>query len=463
MQSNYTLESHQEKASNEIVDNLSDKSGWILKGEVGAGKTLTSLSVPVKMGYTRVVYVTLASLPTPVEYYPDMNIIRLSYSKFRHGKNSSQSKLKAARKLISDYDIKEGDFFIWDECDAIRKMDSQRTQVALAIRWLMKDSKMLFMTGTIRPTCNSNIIPYLGSCTGLHARCDSLKQFYDSLEGIINQYAPKQYTPWISRHAYHRLSVNSKELREKLSKYETTLEKVRDNTELGVTEEISWSYLTNDTKSYIKRLKNARNKTIKVNRRECVEYSLNNVLRICDGHLQVKDLYTNKLRYVDQEKCPKFDSFYGLLGKTAGKKVVLTRYRNSSKYIKDKLDGLGRHCVYYDAELKESEKEEAIVEFKQSNKEAVLVSTVAALSTGFNLDDADTLIFYSVPFSYREVEQSLGRIDRKTSVNDKKFVWMCTDNTQEQEAMQKVYDKVNESMEEWGFGRKPNSKPLKFT
>ena len=128
-----------------------------------------------------------------------------------------------------------------------------------------------------------------------------------------------------------------------------------------------------------------------------------------------------------------------------GKTIVLTAFIESLNLIQDFLNKKHRQLKVFVFNGDTS----VIEEFKQCKTRSILLSTLPALSTGYNIDEADTIIYYSVTYNTKDLIQSLGRIDRKTTTRDKTYHFLY--NKLDKKRLFKVLQNVQSYHSEFGF------------
>lgn len=89
------------------------------------------------------------------------------------------------------------------------------------------------------------------------------------------------------------------------------------------------------------------------------------------------------------------------------KVVIFTEFERMARIIRDELP----YSVMYTGQLSEREKQRAVESFRNDPNVKFFVSTSAG-STGLNLQVANYMIHFDMPFTATEIEQRNGRIDR---------------------------------------------------
>ena len=139
---------HQLEVSNLIINNPMFN---ILCGQVGSGKTITSVYIANQLKSKHILLITEARLPvfdtSDFEYGVD-NITKLSYSKFLVKTKSQKAILTKAKELKASLPV-DLDFIILDEVHNIKSYeDSQRGRLFIYFMSLF-NIPVLGMTGTL--------------------------------------------------------------------------------------------------------------------------------------------------------------------------------------------------------------------------------------------------------------------------------------------------------------------------
>ncbi len=114
-----------------------------------------------------------------------------------------------------------------------------------------------------------------------------------------------------------------------------------------------------------------------------------------------------------------------LVERMPGKCVIFTEFADTLDYIKKWLESAGFSYITFSGELSSAQRAEVIRKFKEEKQ--ILVSTDAG-SEGLNLQVADTLINFDLPWNPMRVEQRIGRIYRLTQKAEKVNIFNLASN-----------------------------------
>ncbi len=105
----------------------------------------------------------------------------------------------------------------------------------------------------------------------------------------------------------------------------------------------------------------------------------------------------------------------GLLATWPDKLLIFTRYRATQGHLARLLREAGEQCAIYHGGLRRSEKEEAVRAFEGACR--ILISTEAG-GEGRNLQFANGLVNYDLPWNPMRIEQRIGRLSRVGQTRD---------------------------------------------
>ncbi len=100
--------------------------------------------------------------------------------------------------------------------------------------------------------------------------------------------------------------------------------------------------------------------------------------------------------------------------------VIFSNFRYTLYYLNNRLKRSGIHCLLLTG--KSRDKESILLEFRESNKIKVLLSSEVG-SEGIDLEFCRFLINYDLPWNPMKVEQRIGRLDRLGQKFDKILIW----------------------------------------
>lgn len=114
----------------------------------------------------------------------------------------------------------------------------------------------------------------------------------------------------------------------------------------------------------------------------------------------------------DIKKSPKLDQLKDFAKQVmndepSSKIVIFTEYERMARMIYNQLP----NAVLYTGQISEREKENAVQRFREDPNTKIFISTRAG-STGLNLQVANYMIHFDLPYTATEIEQRNGRIDR---------------------------------------------------
>lgn len=433
---------NQRQAIEEAKTILSKYRGCVLNGEIGAGKGQVSLTLAYELGYKNVLYITEPRLVSEIEYHSGLNLITLKYSELKLTKNSLLCIQSTIKELTKDID--ESYFVICDEVSNISNPDSQRGRLFLALRAKLSNNPFLLMSGTLKPAYNEQLVPYL-YCSYNDLISYDLKTLYSSVKSTCDYYSPKVPISHVNRFATKTTDAHTDELKAKLDKITVRLEKVRKG-DIKLYEHFITCSIDKEVTSKARVLKTSGMVKSKDVEYPIIKYHASQFQRIADGYILADNIDSTDRKVIEFPHNSKIEACRDILESKKNEKVIiLCAFRECAEMVAKKLN-----AIHYDVTLNNKEAERLIEEFKTSEKN-VLVSTLSALSTGFNLDEANTIVYYSLFYDFKACEQSFGRIDRATSTQDKHYYFLITDWHWEETKANKILSKLCEIREDFGF------------
>lgn len=136
----------------------------------------------------------------------------------------------------------------------------------------------------------------------------------------------------------------------------------------------------------------------------------------------------------------KKDMLVKLVQKQKTKVIVFTTFIETQKELVAELSLQGMSCVPFNGTMNPEEKEEAIAKFK--DKAQVLICTDAG-SEGRNLQFANVIINYDLPWNPMRVEQRIGRVHRIGQTKDVIIINLAIKDTIEAYILNRLYEKIN--------------------
>lgn len=432
----------------QVINVCIGKKVSVILGEVGSGKSVTSVSLASLQGYENVLLITEAGLPMfdQTEYpHKVANLIKLPYSQLLQEKNSVKSAFVSATKIIKT--LPKIDFVIVDEAHNIKNKKSQRTKVALALLELL-DCPLLLMSGSFRPTNNADLYLLLGIATQDRITYEQVMRAYDAYE---LQYTRKEPIPFV-RNAFKSVDINNDKLQEIFFSVVQVLPKIKA-TKVKIFEYLHRVKSCPKTVALNKYIDKHKAKIIDT--KTVITKTVNTKLYLADGIAPINDTMSGEIvEYKQLHVQPKLDALKKILAKEH-KAIVMCRFKASVDLIEDKLKG-EYNLITVDATT--LNRAELVDTFRQSKGKCILLSTVSCMSTGHDLDCADCLVFYSVPANYKDIQQAYGRIDRMNSTRTKRYHWIVTNL--DHDTVKAIYQKTYESIESWGFGFSFETAPI---
>lgn len=123
--------------------------------------------------------------------------------------------------------------------------------------------------------------------------------------------------------------------------------------------------------------------------------------------------------------------------------IIFTRFLETQKYLRNILSKQFG-VVMFNGKMKESEKNLMIDYFKEKPEIQLLISTESG-GEGRNLQFANIVINYDLPWNPVRLEQRIGRVDRLGQIREVSIINMATWDTVEQ----KIFDKLCERLGLW--------------
>tara|TARA_R110000851_G_C13091548_1_gene566946 strand:- start:619 stop:1971 length:1353 start_codon:yes stop_codon:yes gene_type:complete len=432
---------HQLEVSNLIINNPMFN---ILCGQVGSGKTITSVYIANQLKSKHILLITEARLPvfdtSDFEYGVD-NITKLSYSKFLVKTKSQKAILTKAKELKASLPV-DLDFIILDEVHNIKSYeDSQRGRLFIYFMSLF-NIPVLGMTGTLITNnymeafsilAMKRLYPYSDPQVVLDLIASDEYKYLNFEVNPFSKYKPKKVSNPRRLEDFSKLVKNNCHY----------LRKIQLENEIKLYENFYVIETPVKFKKVHAELK--REKAIIAPSGIKALVTSNDVLqKMSDGWVDSEILSDwNKYRTVIRPL--KLNTLKKILSKTQ-KTILMTKYILSRDILEKELINY-KVFVYTGV----SKKNKVLIEdFKSYKGDAILLTTLQAISTGFNLDEARDIIFYSVPYRYTDIIQAYARIDRLNSTQDKTYHWLSTDL--EYEVTEKIFKKVVNAKNQFGFG-----------
>jgi SNF2 family DNA or RNA helicase len=129
-----------------------------------------------------------------------------------------------------------------------------------------------------------------------------------------------------------------------------------------------------------------------------------------------------------------------MLASRPGKVVVFTEFIPTLEHLARTCESAGIHHSLFSGDLSRAEKDAAIARFRDHAR--VLLSTGAG-GEGRNLQFADTIVNYDLPWNPMRIEQRVGRVHRIGQDHDVFVFNFCQQDTVEEHLLRVLHDKVN--------------------
>ena len=123
--------------------------------------------------------------------------------------------------------------------------------------------------------------------------------------------------------------------------------------------------------------------------------------------------------------------------------IIFTRFLETQRYLQNVLSQ-NFHVEIFNGKMNEVAKDSAIKNFKERSYSRILISTEAG-GEGRNLQFANIVINYDLPWNPVRLEQRIGRVDRLGQIREVLVINMATCDTVEQI----IFDKLSERLEIW--------------
>ena len=132
------------------------------------------------------------------------------------------------------------------------------------------------------------------------------------------------------------------------------------------------------------------------------------------------------------------------------KVIIFTEFTVTQDYLKDALQTQGFKTSQLNGSLNMEERNEVLAEFRDSTD--ILISTDAG-GEGLNLQFADCVINYDLPWNPMKIEQRIGRVDRIGQTRDVKVFNFVLADTVENRVREVLEDKLSVILKEIGVDK----------
>lgn len=129
-----------------------------------------------------------------------------------------------------------------------------------------------------------------------------------------------------------------------------------------------------------------------------------------------------------------------LVERIPNKFVIFTEFKDTLDYIADQFEKEGYSFITFSGDLSSKERAETIKTFRKEKD--ILLSTDAG-SEGLNLQVANTIINFDLPWNPMRIEQRIGRVYRLTQKADNIYIFnLASKDTIEQYVLDLLYQKL---------------------
>jgi len=129
-----------------------------------------------------------------------------------------------------------------------------------------------------------------------------------------------------------------------------------------------------------------------------------------------------------------------MLAARPGKAVVFTEFIPTLEDLRRTCEASGISCAVFRGDLSRADKDAAIARFRDQAR--VLLSTGAG-GEGRNLQFADTIVNFDLPWNPMRIEQRVGRVHRIGQSRDVFVFNFCQRGTVEEQLLRVLHDKIN--------------------
>lgn len=151
------------------------------------------------------------------------------------------------------------------------------------------------------------------------------------------------------------------------------------------------------------------------------------LLRLLDVDSKAQALIANMRQIYYQESNPKV--------------LIFTEFRETQEMLREVLSEEGWQCELFHGQLTPYEKDNAVIRIRDANDPCVLISTEAG-GEGRNLQFANILINYDLPWNPMKVEQRIGRIDRIGQEREMLIFNFRVKGTIEERILEVLHDRI---------------------
>jgi len=279
---------------------------------------------------------------------------------------------------------------------------------------------------------------------------DTLKSLFLLEDVIIRHRKREEIKNMVKRKAITQsvsYSTEELELYDDISEYIRALKKLSlddNNSGFGLLAILLKQLLTSSPNALLSTIRNRTNKILEIMDQleddDFIEPAL------IEDELNKMEDYADRLENLGiDSKCNSLLSTVSkmLSNDNQTKIIIFTRFLETQKYLQNVLSK-SFHVEIFNGKMDEFAKDSAIINFKESSDSRILISTEAG-GEGRNLQFANIVINYDLPWNPVRLEQRIGRVDRLGQIREVLVINMATCDTVEQ----MIFDKLSERLEIW--------------
>jgi len=279
---------------------------------------------------------------------------------------------------------------------------------------------------------------------------DKIKSLFLLEDVIIRHRKREEIKNMVKRKAITQsvsYSAEELELYDDISEYIRALKKLSlddNNSGFGLLAILLKQLLTSSPNTLLSTIKNRTNKILEImdqtDDNDFIEPAL------IEDELNKMEDYADRLEnFGIDSKCNSLISTVSkmLSNDNQTKIIIFTRFLETQKYLQNVLSK-SFHVEIFNGKMNEFAKDSAIAHFKEKSDSRILISTEAG-GEGRNLQFANIVINYDLPWNPVRLEQRIGRVDRLGQIREVLVINMATCDTVEQ----MIFDKLSKRLEIW--------------
>ena len=399
-----------------------NKNKAILALEPGCGKTITSLAIAKMKGFKKIYLIT----PPKLTSFEDDNakhfdnyfeITKISHGAFKSNeKKTNKNKKNYNINLYLNADQLNDDYFIIiDEAHKFKNIQSTRTLALYALLHKNNNLPMLMLTGTLRPNMNCDASTlgcmmdfwFYKNKPRYSNDFDSFAQRIKEITSVSYYYSPSIQDGMF----FKRENRYTDELYDSLKNIAFFAKKTNNAKKII---NAKMFHYTSMQRSLLEQM-NGRASLLIGSFKTKVNHQTKS--RVRDGHLLLSHIYENTKREMTF-----LTDKIRFLKTIKNKSIIFTQFTHTAEFLASTLKA---KC--HTGAISSKESKNIVASFK-TQKDGLLIATIDSLSTGFDIETCDQIIFYSFSYNYANFIQSFDRIHRITSVNNKNYLFLIYDD-----------------------------------